>query len=343
MTISRIPDTTQTVYAELLDQLRAAPLMPRSGSFVSKTIGGATYWYVQRVDAGRKRQIYLGRETPDLLTRIDNARQTAAATAEDERRRRELVAMCVAGGMAVESPAAGSVLRVLEDAGLFRSGAVLVGTQALACIGNLMGVRLDAQTLRTADVDIAIRVGVSDMRTDILETLRDADPRFIAVPELDSRDPSTSFRIRGRDLRVDLLVPAARESSRPVYLPHLNAAAQRLRGLGYLVHERVEAVVLASSGILVNVPSPARFAIHKLWVAGQRNVSEQTKARKDIRQAAELLEVLRDDRPADLERAWSALPEAMRRVVRRSAAQLDAALRVSIGELVGDAFGRSRV
>lgn len=325
MAISRIGEATQTVYAELLDQLRASRLPP-SGSFVSKAIGGATYWYVQRLDAGRKRQIYLGRETPELLARIEAARRDDAAAAEDERRRRELVSMCVVGGMAAELATAAAVLRVLEDAGLFRAGAMLVGTQALACIANLLGARLEAQSLRTADVDLAIRVGIRDLRTDILETLHEADPRFIAVPELDSRHPSTSFHIRGRDLRVDLLVPSVRESSKPVFLPQLKAAAQPLRGLGYLLEERIEAVVLAGSGLLVNVPSPARFAFHKLWVAGQRNAAEQAKARKDLRQAEQLLEVLQQDRPEDLERAWAALPESMRRIVRRSAAKVGVAL-----------------
>ncbi len=64
MTIVRLGETTQTVYGELLDQLRGSPAVPRSGSFVSKSIGGATYWYVQRKDGGRKRQIYLGPEAP---------------------------------------------------------------------------------------------------------------------------------------------------------------------------------------------------------------------------------------------------------------------------------------
>ncbi len=69
----------------------------------------------------------------------------------------------------------------------------------------------------------------------------------------------------------------------------------------------MQAVVVGGSGILVNVPDPARFALHKLWVAGRRPVSEQAKAAKDLRQAQSLLEVLLSDRPADLTVAWEAL------------------------------------
>lgn len=326
MSIERLSETTNTVYSELLDQMRASASIPRSGSFVSKAIGGTTYWYVQRVDGGRRRQIYLGAETADLLATIQHAEEARAALAEDEKRRRELISMLIAGGMAAEPSTIGSVLSVLADAGLFRIGAVLIGTQAFRAIANLLGVRFDLQ----ADVDVGhprIAVGVGEMRTDILEDLRASDPRFVAVPELDARVPSTSFKVRGRDLRVDLLTPATRESAKPILLPHLNAAALPMPGLGYLLHDAARAVILAGAGILANVPSPARFALHKLWVAQRRNVSEQAKARKDLRQAAQLLEVLLHDRRADVEDAWTALPPPMLRLVRRSCTMLDHALR----------------
>ncbi|HEX7705068.1 MAG TPA: GSU2403 family nucleotidyltransferase fold protein, partial [Thermoanaerobaculia bacterium] len=341
VTIIRLGETTQTVYSELLDQLRMAPLIPHSGSFVSKSIAGTTYWYVQRKDGDRKRQIYLGAESPELLEVIRRSESARSTLAEEETRQRELVTMLVAGGMAAEQAAVAGVLAILADAALFRAGAVLVGTQAFGCIANLLGVRFEQQNLRTADVDVAqgaISVGVGEMRTDLLEELRASDPRFVAVPELDPRQPSTSFKVRGRDLRVDLLMPGSRDGARPVYLPHLNAAAQPLPGLGYLLEETTAAAVVAGAGILVYVPSPAAFALHKLWVAGRRNVSEQPKARKDLRQAAQLLEVLLADRPADVTRAWHRLPPKMVSTVRRSLRQLDEPLREALADAVQDSL-----
>lgn len=339
MAITRIGETTQTVYSELLDQLRASPLIPHSGSFVSKSIAGTTYWYVQRKDGGHKRQIYLGAESPELLERVARVNEARDALAEEERRRRELVTMLVAGGMTSETSAVAGVLTTLADAALFRAGAVLVGTQAFGCIANMLGVRFERQNLRTADVDVAqsaISVGVGEMRTDILDELRAADPRFVAVPELDPREPSTSFKVRGRDLRVDLLIAGAREGAKPIHLPHLNAAAQPLPGLGYLLAETAEAVVVAGSGILVHVPSPAAFALHKLWVSERRNVSEQSKARKDLRQAEQLLEVLLEDRPADVQNAWQRLPPRMAASIRRSVRRLDEEVRDTLGRTVRD-------
>jgi hypothetical protein len=77
------------------------------------------------------------------------------------------------------------------------------------------------------------------------------------------------------------------------------------------------AVVVGGSGVLVNVPTPARFALHKLWVSRERPVSEQAKARKDVAQAREILTVLVEDRRADIAEAWRALekrPGMMRSV-----------------------------
>jgi hypothetical protein len=214
-----------------------------------------------------------------------------------------------------------------------------IGTQAFICIANMLGVRFDQQTLRTADVDLAqpaISVGVAAIRIDILETLRASDPRFVAVPELDPHHPSTSFKVRGRDLRLDLLTPGSRDGAKPVHLPHLNAAAQPLPGLGYLLAEGTEAAMLAGAGILVQIPVPAAFALHKLWVAERRPVSEQQKARKDRRQAAQLIEVLAEDRPLDLRRAWKRLPAKMVSSIRRSSRAIDAESRHALGDAVQD-------
>lgn len=332
MPIERIPEATVALYSELLDQLRLSTPLPRSGSFVSKTIGGATYWYVQRVDGGVRKQIYIGPETDDLLRQMRDLQESRKESAADGSRHRQIVRMLAAGGMATETAAIGGVLSALADGGLFRAGAVLVGTQAFSAIANLLGVRFESQSVRTADVDLgqsSISVAVAEMRTDILDHLRASDPRFFAVPELDARQPSTSFKVRGRDLRVDLLTPG-REGARPVWLRHINAAALPLPGLQYLLRDPLPAAILTRSGILAPVPSPARFALHKLWVAQRRNASEQAKARKDLRQAAQIIEVLLEDRPQDLEDASTALPSTMRTLVKRAMKGLDPILRAHL-------------
>jgi hypothetical protein len=46
--------------------------------------------------------------------------------------------------------------------------------------------------------------------------------------------------------------------------------AQPLELLDYLIKGSVEVAVLFGAGILVNVPSPAKFAVHKLAVSQLR-------------------------------------------------------------------------
>lgn len=316
------------LYAELLDHLRAAEHelhLPVGGSFVSKAIGTGRYWYLQRHEEGRRTQTYLGAETPQLLEQIQAARQQQG----DVKRRRQLVAMLVAGGAASESAAFTTVLQVLADSFVFRLGGLLVGTQAFVCYANMLGVRFKKETLRTADIDVAENAAISvavgrEASLDILDRLRTVEPRFVAVPELDARDPSTSLKVRGRDLRVDFLTTARRGTrNKPVLLPHLNIAAQPLEGLDYLMEMTARAAVVGGSGILVNVPLPGRFALHKLWVARSRPVSEQTKARKDWLQAQQILEVLRSDRPEDVAEAIAAMkkrPSMWRRIEKEVAA-----------------------
>ena len=58
---------------------------------------------------------------------------------------------------------------------------------------------------------------------------------------------------------------------------------------------------------MVNLPHPARYALHKLVVAGERPASRIAKSNKDIAQAAALLGVLADAAPGQVEEAWADL------------------------------------
>lgn len=340
MAFLRLPEMMQTLYAELLDQLRVADAAAAAGgvggSLVSKTIRGRDYWYLQRSEGTRKRQIYLGAEGSSFVGQVRSSMESYSSTAADQTRRRELVAMLATGGMFRESAPVGTVLRVLADASIFRAGGVLVGMQAFNTLANLLGVAFDKAAARTADVDIAhdttIPVALDDRQTedDFVQSLRKADPGFFALPGIDVRDPGTSFSVRGRDLRVDFVTPdrSRGQRSKPILLEHLGCAAQPLLRLEYLIDDPIDAVVVAGTGVRVNVPQPARFAFYKLWVAAQRPVSEAAKSRKDVRQAVAILDVLVDDRPGDVTAAYAALTrgKSMIRQVRAQIARFDAGL-----------------
>ena len=58
---------------------------------------------------------------------------------------------------------------------------------------------------------------------------------------------------------------------------------------------------------VVNVPQPARYAVHKLLVHGEREGAFAAKASKDLLQAGLLLSYLKEHRPSDVKEAWADL------------------------------------
>jgi hypothetical protein len=150
-------------------------------------------------------------------------------------------------------------------------------------------------------------VALEAAASDVPSALEGLKMGFVPVPSLNRSNPGTSFKVRGDALRVDLLTPARGAASGPVQLPALAAAAQPLKFLDYAMEDWLAAAVVGEGGVQVNVPSPARFALHKLLVAAERPAAMATKRDKDLRQAGQVLEVLLEDRPGDVEVAWEAL------------------------------------
>jgi hypothetical protein len=96
-----------------------------------------------------------------------------------------------------------------------------------------------------------------------------------------------------------------RGSDKPIRVPNLNVALQPLRFMEFSLENVHQAALLSEEGaVVVNVPSPARFAVHKLIVHGERAGSFRTKANKDLLQAASLIEYLAAHRPEELRDAW---------------------------------------
>ena len=340
MTYHHLPGSQLTLYAELLDQsiqtfASEAVKGPLGGSFTSKKIKGRTYWYLQRSHGEKKHQSYLGPESPSLLRWIE---QMKGQTAEIETDRKNLVRisrMLLSGGATGEPSPVLKALRLLSDSRVFQLGGVLIGTLAFRAYANLLGVRFERSALQTQDLDIAQdpTIGIALARETsavgregIMEA---AGLDLHPAPPLDPKRPSTSFKFRGRELRIDFLTPMkGKETQQPVFLPSFKLSAQPLKNLGYILESITRAVVLGSDPVLVNLPDPARFALHKLWTSTRRSPAFQTKAKKDVLQAGQLIEVLLDERPDDLDRAWRSLPAGgTRKAVSRAATRLDPDLR----------------
>ena len=346
--MQRLDESTQSLYSELLDLLRRAEAervakgAPTRGSFVRKTIRGRTYWYLQRYEGSDRRQHYLGPETEDLLAWIERAEEAKGDLSADAAVRGRLCKMIAAAGAFREQTAVTKVLELLSEADVFRLGGVLIGTHAFGAYANPLGVRFEERALRTQDIDVAqdpvIGVALGRETADAKKALDETGMDFLPAPRLDAREPSTSFHVRGRQLRVDFLTPMrGRERSSPIRLPALGVSAQPLRFLEYLLDGPIHAAIVGGSGVLVRVPDPSRFALHKLWTAQKRPATDHLKARKDRRQAAQLLDALKDDRPDDVLQAWLDLEDrpGVRKRIRASLKQVDDELRSELDDRFG--------
>ena len=187
-----------------------------------------------------------------------------------------------------------------------------MGTQAYLALGNAAGVRWNSG-LATQDIDVAawpaagdgaLEVALPKAIADIPAALEALQMGFLPVPGLDPDTPSCSYKIKGQDLRVDILTPG---QGKPVAVPRFRTAAVRLPFLDYLLKDTFASPALNGGAVLVCLPSWARFAVHKLAVADQRPAAEQPKAAKDRAQAVEVLTWLEEARPGDLDAALEEL------------------------------------
>lgn len=262
---------------------------------------------ISNISIGKtRRENYLGEESTELLDRIENEKTLWQSNVDDRDLRSRLVNMLIGGGMSALSKDEGKILALLERNGVFLAGAALVGTLAFRAYSNMLGVEWHSEA-GTQDVGIAsdnrylLAMPRPKMPVNLGQLILDSGMGFIEVPTLNPKQPSTSFRIRNRDFRVDVLAPMrGRETTRPVKLEPFGTYATPLRHLDYLLEDIQPAVLFYEHGIMINVPAPGRFALHKCAVSQKRGSGSAGKIRKDLSQAEQVFEALLDLRPADI-------------------------------------------
>jgi len=321
MALRNLDLQAQTLYAELLERVLTDTIPPfasrASRAFVSKEVKGRRYWYVQYRDVKAMRQVYLGPETDQLLSIIESIRKSALDHSEGLEKRRQLCSALVAMGAASWPPAIMRVCERLAAQGMFSSGAILVGTLAYGLSGVVLGFRFRAANAMTNDLDFsfnpALELALPDApETDVPSAIDSLRMGFVPALSLKSDNASTSFRVRGSDLRVDFLT-TLRRSGKPVFMKRFNTAALPLPYMDYLIQAPLKAVIPFDAGILANIPNPAHFAVHKLILSTLRPTREEAKARKDIEQASDVFEALIETRPDDangaVKDAWGRGPK----------------------------------
>lgn len=289
---------------------------------VRRNAAGSTFYVRQHYDAlRRKRDRYLAGPagSPEADAIADRWRARIAESNDVIRSAK----MLLREGYHGLEPKPFAAIAPLVDHGLFRAGAVLVGSHAFGAIANKLGIRVSA--FPTEDIDIArpqaLKLAAS-APGGFLGLLKASGIAFVAVPEFDPRTPSTKFKEAGRSrFQVDLLAPAAGREATIRAVPELDAHATALPHLGYLTAVTQPGIVISHHGVAaVRIPVPERFAVHKLVVSELRT-GRSAKSAKDLRQAAILLAATAELFPGSVSEAWEALATTARRPARAALAK----------------------
>jgi len=295
-------------YHDLLRSLQDDAVSDIRGTPTRVERSGKVYWYdTYRIGSDVKKR-YIGEDSEELRDRLEKHETLKARREERRRNRTRLVRLLRAEGFLGLDAATGSLLSAMGASGVFRLGGTIVGTHAFRLYEGELGVRFDMDmTAQTDDIDIAsfsrLSLVLEDTAAPPLERVF-TDFDFTPLPSLSANRTWRWKQTRG-DTLVEFLTPAFGADEGVRELPALGVDAQGLHHLNYLIAEPIKAAVTYRSGVLVQIPQPERFAIHKLIVADRRRPGDDVlKSEKDRHQAAFLIQVLAEDRPDELRDAY---------------------------------------
>jgi len=301
-----LPGAAQAAYSNAatairsLEARRDAGMLP--GNFVTKTVKGEPYWYFQYSDlSGKQRQVYVGRD--DAATRHLRDAHVNSPNRDGLDHAKRLARAAIDLGCPALTPAHSRVIAKLADASFFRVGGVLVGTHAYAAYQNHFGIRWGTAD-STTDLDFAhdqrLSTAIaSDARADVASAIDALSMGFVPLKSL-----STYQKADEPDFQIDFLTTMGRSGEEAVHNESLNLRLQPLRFMEFSLEDPFQSVVLGTAGpIVVNLPRPEKYGLHKLLVAAERTTEYRDKVRKDLIQAASLIEYLTANDPDALRAA----------------------------------------
>lgn len=307
--IDRHSTLAHSAYHDLLRSLKSDRAAEIRGSVMrEERANGRVYWYETLRIGSTVRRRYIGEDSPELAANLANRAQLHAEAKGRATHRTLLVRLLRSEDFLPVEARFGAILKAMADQGVFRLGGTVVGTHAFRLYEGELGIRYRFDDIaQTGDLDIAqferLSLALGDQVEDQL-TKTFQDLNFTPVPAL---TPAAIWRWSQTrsDTLVEFLTPSFRpeEDIRP--LPALGVSAQSLHFLNYLIAQPIPAALLYRSGVLIQIPRPEAFAIHKLIVADRRRGGpDALKSEKDRRQAAFLIEALAEDRPDELAEAY---------------------------------------
>ena len=298
----------QTAYHDLLQHHLARPQLTIDGAIVPREKGGRTYWVARKRAGDKVVEQAIGPDTDAVRAQVQEARRLQDIHQSWSRVTAATVAMLRAGKCLAPDVQSGRVLAALSDAGFFRAGGVLAGTQAFRHYPLMLGVPPpQAATLQTGDIDLLAPTGLRLLAPDKSLSRRLIDRGIAMEPVFGmTSDRPPKWRVEGV-LDLEFLSPVARGGAASHDHPGIGEKVQALKFLEFLLQGPVDAVSLYRSGVLICLPAPERYALHKLIVANLRTGTFREKRGKDLDQAAWLIAQLASSHSFELWSAWADL------------------------------------
>ena len=276
-----------------------------SGSFARKTVKNSVYWYYQTKDPdGRPQQAYLGPDS-EFIQDLVAKRKSRTASAGDAHLAR-LSAAAIALGCVGIPPKHGRVIRRIAEYGFFRAGGVLAGTHAFLAFQNYLGATW-REAVTTMDLDFAhagnnLSIAMPNQHpVDIRSAIESLQMGFLPV-----HGQARFKKADEPDFDVDFLTVLTRVGDEPIEVKSLGVSLQPLKFMELAFERPVQTALLLNDGpLVVNVPQPAYYALHKLIVHVERRRQNPSKSAKDLVQSGALIEYLLDHRPGELHDAYA--------------------------------------
>lgn len=287
----------QTSYGEIYDMAQGVELSRFAtlrGSFHLRKIKNNEYVYFNFRDTDNtSRSAYVGPNSERVQQLIREFEQAHAAERMDALALR--ASASIALGCAGVLDKHFRIIHKIGSYGFFRNGGVLIGTHAFVAMGNMLGVRWTGSD-KTMDVDFAhagknISVALpANLDISVHDAITSLEMGLLPIREFSGKSGAQYRNPSDPELRIDFCTSDT-GSSQPVAIPGLGIALEPLKFMEFSLEQTTQGVVFSGSGAcVVNLPDPARFAVHKLIVHGERPIAERVKATKDLEQAAALIE-----------------------------------------------------
>lgn len=300
----------QNSYADLVSNVFSCQFdrkFPAGSRFSCMKIKSRDYWYAFLPDGKRR---YLGPDREEMRRAIESERDAAVLDRENA----AIIKSLIGAGVPQPGLNIGKTIEDLSWNGFFRLRGVLVGTLAFQAYHAVFGVtpkELANEGLsacgfendhirkiagsqfaaRTSDIDQSqfrsISLAIDDSLEKALTNILSESGGFEQITGFLPGENLPKWRNKRTGLLVDLLTPfVSKEHEETDYLPTFSAHAVKLKFLDFLIYDELHAVLIHKSGVPINIPQPARYAVHKMIISRERRDVE--KQQKDVLQALAL-------------------------------------------------------